>query len=401
VDVSGKRARKRKGARRTALGPTPTPTAGQTRAEPPPHARLPTTRPEPNQTGGRVLDLGCVPGAWLQVACQEVGPPERYPRARVVGVDIQPPAVPPKYCDWRVRVLEADARAIGPAELLAAAAGGRGGWGDDEEGLLGGEEALGDQEQERVGAVGPAGRRRRGGGGGGGGDPALAPFDAVLSDMLHFTSGAGAVDVARSLELAGTALHAAVGYHYDEAERRAGAEGVAAVAAAAGVARHSGLLRPGGALVVKVYEGSGVDAWLADARGYFDRVVRLRVAASRSMSREFYAVGLGRKPLARGGPPLACHLPLPGQASAAAAAASAAAAGPAGGGGGGPAAAAAAAALPREALQEAQQPARAPRPARASLGGVRRRPGAGGVGGGEVAREPRTPPPAEAPPSDW
>lgn len=37
--------------------------------------------------GGRVLDLGCVPGAWLQVACQNLGPRDRG--GLVLGIDIQ------------------------------------------------------------------------------------------------------------------------------------------------------------------------------------------------------------------------------------------------------------------------------------------------------------------------
>lgn len=37
--------------------------------------------------GSRVLDLGCVPGAWLQVACQNLGP--RSAGGMVLGIDIQ------------------------------------------------------------------------------------------------------------------------------------------------------------------------------------------------------------------------------------------------------------------------------------------------------------------------
>ena len=37
--------------------------------------------------GGKVLDLGCSPGAWMQVACQELGPKERG--GVILGVDIQ------------------------------------------------------------------------------------------------------------------------------------------------------------------------------------------------------------------------------------------------------------------------------------------------------------------------
>ena len=47
-----------------------------------------------------MLDLGCVPGAWLQVAAQAIGPPDAG--GLVLGVDIQPPAVPAK-----VRAVEA------------------------------------------------------------------------------------------------------------------------------------------------------------------------------------------------------------------------------------------------------------------------------------------------------
>lgn len=44
-------------------------------------------KPAPQTAGGRVLDLGCVPGAWLQVACQQLGPRERG--GLVLGIDIQ------------------------------------------------------------------------------------------------------------------------------------------------------------------------------------------------------------------------------------------------------------------------------------------------------------------------
>lgn len=37
--------------------------------------------------GGQILDLGCHPGAWLQVACESLGPLKKG--GRVIGVDIQ------------------------------------------------------------------------------------------------------------------------------------------------------------------------------------------------------------------------------------------------------------------------------------------------------------------------
>lgn len=71
----------------------------------------------------------------------------------------------------------------------------------------------------------------------------LQGFDVVLSDMLQFTSGIN--DVELSLELAGTAMNVATGHFYDEyGEAYAQRMGF----------RHTGYLRPGGNLVMKVYE---------------------------------------------------------------------------------------------------------------------------------------------------
>lgn len=59
--------------------------------------------------GDRVLDLGCAPGSWLQVAAELVGP-----RGAVVGVDLTPvrPGLAPT-----VTAIEADAFALSPADL--------------------------------------------------------------------------------------------------------------------------------------------------------------------------------------------------------------------------------------------------------------------------------------------
>lgn len=65
----------------------------------------------------------------------------------------------------------------------------------------------------------------------------------VLSDMLQFTSGVN--DVELSLELAATAMNVATGHYYDEyGEAYAQQMGF----------KHSGFLRPGGNLVMKIYE---------------------------------------------------------------------------------------------------------------------------------------------------
>lgn len=42
-------------------------------------------------------------------------------------------------------------------------------------------------------------------------------------------------------------------------------------------------------------QGSGVPEFMGEMQRHFTKVARLKVQASRSMSREFYAIGLGRK----------------------------------------------------------------------------------------------------------
>lgn len=103
--------------------------------------------------GGYVLDLGCHPGAWLQVACQNIGPEKNG--GLVLGVDIQATNIPGKFCDGRVKFLQSDARVI---------------------------------EQDVWRSYAPRG------------------FDVVLSDMCHFTHGNALTDAYKSLELARTAF---------------------------------------------------------------------------------------------------------------------------------------------------------------------------------------------------
>ena len=91
-----------------------------------------------------------------------------------------------------------------------------------------------------------------------------AGVDLVLSDMAPNLSGIKVADQARAMELAELAA---------EAARR--------------------WLNPGGSLLVKLFQGAGVDAWLADLRGDFGKVRLIKPKASRAESREVYAVALG------------------------------------------------------------------------------------------------------------
>ncbi len=88
--------------------------------------------------GDRVLDLGCAPGSWVQVASELVGPD-----GLVVGIDLLPVsiALPPN-----ARTMIGDAFRVSAEELLAL---------------------------------------------GGAADPKVARFDCVLSDMAPNTVGVG------------------------------------------------------------------------------------------------------------------------------------------------------------------------------------------------------------------
>ncbi|CAA6669386.1 unnamed protein product [Spirodela intermedia] len=70
-----------------------------------------------NNPGDSVLDLGCAPGAWLQVACQSLGPAEKG--GVVVGIDVKKVKVPNLYCDSRVRTACADVMTLLKAQVRA------------------------------------------------------------------------------------------------------------------------------------------------------------------------------------------------------------------------------------------------------------------------------------------
>ncbi|MGA7801541.1 MAG: 23S rRNA (uridine(2552)-2'-O)-methyltransferase RlmE [Gammaproteobacteria bacterium] len=92
------------------------------------------------------------------------------------------------------------------------------------------------------------------------------PVDLVMSDMAPNISGMDAVDQPRAMYLAELAL--------DFARR---------------------VLRPGGDLVVKVFQGQGFEAYLHDLRASFGQVVSRKPKASRGRSREVYLVARNHK----------------------------------------------------------------------------------------------------------
>ncbi len=87
----------------------------------------------------------------------------------------------------------------------------------------------------------------------------------VISDMAPNISGIGMADQARAIELAELALDFA-----------------------------SNHLQPGGAFLVKVFQGAGFEDYVKLMRGHFARVVTRKPKASRDRSSELYLLGLER-----------------------------------------------------------------------------------------------------------
>ncbi len=91
-------------------------------------------------------------------------------------------------------------------------------------------------------------------------------IDLVMSDIAPNISGVEAVDLPRSMYLAELAVDFA-----------------------------SQVLRPGGDLLVKVFQGEGFDALVRDLRRRFGKVLIRKPKASRPRSREVYALARGWK----------------------------------------------------------------------------------------------------------
>ncbi len=91
------------------------------------------------------------------------------------------------------------------------------------------------------------------------------PVDLVLSDMAPNKSGVDAVDQPRAMHLAELAM--------DFADQH---------------------LRPGGALLIKLFQGIGFDDYVRELRKRYAKVAIRKPAASRKRSPEVYALAQGR-----------------------------------------------------------------------------------------------------------
>ena len=93
-----------------------------------------------------------------------------------------------------------------------------------------------------------------------------APVDLVLSDMAPNMTGVDTVDQARAMHLAELARDFA-----------------------------SEHLKPGGDFLIKLFQGEGFDAYVADLRKRYTKLVIRKPAASRRRSNEVYALATGKR----------------------------------------------------------------------------------------------------------
>jgi 23S rRNA (uridine2552-2'-O)-methyltransferase len=92
------------------------------------------------------------------------------------------------------------------------------------------------------------------------------PVDLVLSDMAPNMTGVDTVDQARAMHLAELARDFA-----------------------------SEHLKPGGDFLIKLFQGEGFDAYVADLRKRYTKLVIRKPAASRRRSNEVYALATGKR----------------------------------------------------------------------------------------------------------
>ncbi|KAF7816430.1 ribosomal RNA large subunit methyltransferase E isoform X1 [Senna tora] len=185
--------------------------------------------------GSSVLDLGCAPGAWLQVACQSLGPLKNG--GLVLGIDLKKVKVPPLHCDSRVKTICADVMNL---------------------------------PKQQVRALSP---KQKG-------------FAVILSDMCPLVSGITTKDAALSAELGMRALDLAVGYQEEQSDGSSSSD-------------DSGMLQVGGNLIIKLLESEDVKEISQISKPLFRKSSWLRPKATRPSSREIYLICQGLKPEAK------------------------------------------------------------------------------------------------------
>ncbi|KAG6602386.1 hypothetical protein SDJN03_07619, partial [Cucurbita argyrosperma subsp. sororia] len=192
-------------------------------------------------SGSSVLDLGCAPGAWLQVACQSLGPLKNG--GSVVGIDLKKVKVPHVHCDSRVQTVCADVMNLPKNKLKALS-------------------------------------------------PKEKGFSVILSDMCPMVSGITTRDASLSVELGMQAVNLALGEaalsHGDDVMHGKNKEDN--VDDSASVSDYDGLLQKGGHLVIKLLESEDTQEFSRMLKPLFRKASWLRPKATRSSSREIYLI---------------------------------------------------------------------------------------------------------------
>jgi 23S rRNA (uridine2552-2'-O)-methyltransferase len=205
--------------------------------------------------GDWVLDCGCWPGGWLQVASERVGP-----RGAVIGIDFEP--VRHQFQQSNVRTIQADLRSVDAGTLLGLAA--------EASGARGAAGSVADRARPAssstiAGAIVASDAASSGNADHVDADPSARDsarrFDVILSDMAPKTSGDHTVDHHASARLCDLVLSIC-----------------------------PALLRPGGSLVMKIFEGERYPDLLAQCRTTFNAVKGFKPKSSRSESREMYII---------------------------------------------------------------------------------------------------------------
>ncbi|KGN51324.1 uncharacterized protein LOC101216412 isoform X2 [Cucumis sativus] len=190
-------------------------------------------------SGSSVLDLGCAPGAWLQVACQSLGPPRNG--GSVLGIDIKKVKVPHMHCDSRVQTVSADVMNLPKSKLKSLS-------------------------------------------------PKEKGFSVILSDMCPLVSGITTRDAALSVELGMQAVNLALG----EAALGVGdvihGKDKDSVDDSTSASDCDGVLRQGGHLVLKLLESEDTQEFSRMLKPLFRKASWLRPKATRSSSREIYLI---------------------------------------------------------------------------------------------------------------
>jgi 23S rRNA U2552 (ribose-2'-O)-methylase RlmE/FtsJ len=211
--------------------------------------------------GASVLDLGCSPGAFLQVAAEKVGEVDvsklkKQRSGRSLSAAASSAAAAPVF----TRV--ADVFDLTPQTLSALF----------REAL---EKEAGEEDEKRKKAKMKSG---------------FFHFDVVLSDLCHSTLGVRSADAARSLDLARAAARLALGGGEGGDE-----EDDEFFSPRSSSSSKKGVLAKGGSFLVKILEGQETPAFASSLKPCFESIKWARPPATRSKSTEVYLLGLGRK----------------------------------------------------------------------------------------------------------